>query len=100
METMETTTASNTQKDVYESAVKNADDRVKEKTGMSALHWLTLGSIAASLAFYLSGKKNLAFFIGLWPPTFLALKSASQQSDQNRVQSASAGETSSVDEEI
>ncbi len=95
MDTLDTTTLNNNQEDVYESAVKNADDAVKEKTGMSALHWLTLGSIAASLAFYLSGKKGLAYFIGLWPPTLLALKAASQNNRDN-----ASSPSSPVEEEI
>lgn len=69
----------NIKTDVYESAVRKADKGVRRQTGMSGLHWLTLGSIAASLAFYLTGKKDAAFFVGLWPPTFLALKSAAQK---------------------
>jgi hypothetical protein len=64
--------------DVYESTVRRVDELATKKTGMGALHWLTLGSIAASLSLYLSGKKDLAFFVGLWPPTFLALKSAAE----------------------
>ncbi|MFO7170278.1 MAG: hypothetical protein DIU80_019810 [Chloroflexota bacterium] len=37
--------------------------------------WYTLGvgSIAASALFQLAGRKNLADFVGKWPPTFLLL---------------------------
>ncbi|MCU0495120.1 MAG: hypothetical protein MUD01_26335, partial [Chloroflexaceae bacterium] len=34
---------------------------------------LGIGSIAASLIFQLSGKKNAADFVGKWPPTFFAI---------------------------
>ncbi|MBI2955246.1 MAG: hypothetical protein HYY30_13105 [Chloroflexi bacterium] len=33
----------------------------------------TLGAIALSAMFFLMGRKSLAFFIGLWPPTILAM---------------------------
>jgi hypothetical protein len=32
-----------------------------------------LGSIAISGLLFLIGRRNLAFFVGLWPPTILAL---------------------------
>lgn len=35
--------------------------------------WAALGSIAASLTFQLSGKKDNALFVGQWAPTFLLL---------------------------
>jgi hypothetical protein len=37
--------------------------------------WYTLGvgSIAASALFQLAGQKNLADFVGKWPPTFLLI---------------------------
>ena len=34
---------------------------------------LTLSSIILSEIIYYSGKKELGIFIGLWPPTFVAL---------------------------
>ncbi len=60
--------------DVAESTVRNLDERSRQSTGVAALHWLTIGSIAASVALFIAGKKNLAIFIGLWPPTFQALR--------------------------
>jgi hypothetical protein len=39
------------------------------------MHILTFGSIGASIALYLAGKRQAAVFVGLWPPTFQALKS-------------------------
>ena len=35
--------------------------------------WGALGSIAASLAFNVSGKRHAALFVGQWAPTFLLL---------------------------
>ncbi|HWQ55347.1 MAG TPA: hypothetical protein VN442_16795 [Bryobacteraceae bacterium] len=61
--------------DVAESTLRNVDERSQRSTGMSVLHWATIGSIAASVALFIAGKKNLAIFIGLWPPTLQALRS-------------------------
>jgi hypothetical protein len=64
--------------DVAESFIKKIDRSVKETTGTSLFHILTIGSIGASIALYASGKKSLGIFIGLWPPTFQALKAAAE----------------------
>jgi hypothetical protein len=40
---------------------------------------LTIGSIGASIALFLSGKKMEGIFVGLWAPTFEALKTASDK---------------------
>lgn len=61
--------------DAAESILKTVDESTKGTTGVSLIHMLTLGSIGASIALYLAGKKSAAIFIGLWPPTFQALKS-------------------------
>jgi hypothetical protein len=65
--------------DVAESALRRMDKSVKSSTGVSLFHILTIGSIAASIALYLSGKKSLGIFVGLWPPTFEALKAAADK---------------------
>jgi len=52
------------------------DSTTKEATGISLLHILTLASIGASVALFFSGKKMAGIFVGLWPPTFQALKAA------------------------
>ena len=62
------------QNDVLENTKQRIEEFSKEKTGMSALHVLTVATIGASIALYLSGRKELAIFIGLWPPTFQALR--------------------------
>ena len=69
--------------DIAESALRSMDRSVKNSTGISLFHILTIGSIAASIALYASGKKSLGIFVGLWPPTFEALKAAADRSDKN-----------------
>jgi hypothetical protein len=61
--------------DYAESALRSADRTVRRTTGSSALHWATLAAIGASIGLFLAGKKYAALFVGLWPPTFQALKS-------------------------
>ena len=68
--------------DVAESALRSIDRSVKNSTGVSLFHILTIGSIAASIALYASGKKSLGIFVGLWPPTFEALKAAADRRDR------------------
>ncbi len=63
------------QTDMAESMIRTMDESTKEATGISLFHILTLGSIGASLALFFAGKKQAGIFVGLWPPTFQALKS-------------------------
>jgi hypothetical protein len=63
------------ERDYAESTVRNVDRQVQRSTGSSILHWATLASIGASIGLFLAGKKHAALFVGLWPPTFQALKS-------------------------
>ena len=63
-----------TGRDAAESMLKTVDESTQGVTGVSLFHILTLGSIGASIALFLSGKKEAGIFIGLWPPTFQALK--------------------------
>lgn len=65
--------------DRVESVLKDIDESTVKITGISLFHLLTVGSIFASIALFASGKKWAAIFVGLWPPTFQALKSASQR---------------------
>lgn len=60
--------------DVAESTVRNLEERTRRSTGSSLLHWLTIGAIATSVGLFVAGKKNLAIFVGLWPPTLQALR--------------------------
>ena len=68
-------------RDAAESIIRDLDDSTKESTGVSLLHILSIASIGASVALFLSGRKLEGIFVGLWPPTFEALKSAA---DKNR----------------
>jgi len=68
-------TTSGKQPDAAESMLKTVDETTVQSTGISLFHILTLGSIGASIALFLSGKKEAGIFVGLWPPTFQALKS-------------------------
>ncbi|MGH9942811.1 MAG: hypothetical protein ACRD9R_10705 [Pyrinomonadaceae bacterium] len=61
--------------DKAESILKTIDETTVESTGISLFHILTIGSIGASLALFFSGNKQAGIFVGLWPPTFQALKS-------------------------
>jgi len=60
--------------DVAETVLKTVDKSTQKATGLSLFHILTLGSIGASIALFLSGKQKAGIFVGLWPPTFQALK--------------------------
>ena len=66
------------QTDRPESVARRVDNKVTDKTGMSIFHIFALLSIVASIALFFSGRKMEAIFVGLWPPTFEALKSSSE----------------------
>lgn len=66
-------------KDIAESVLKTMDNSTQKATGISLFHILTIGSIGASIALFLSGKKMEGIFVGLWAPTFEALKTASEK---------------------
>ncbi len=68
--------------DAAEALLRTVDESTKEATGISLLHILTLGSIGASIALFLSGKKMAGIFVGLWPPTFQALKAAADNKEK------------------
>ena len=72
------------QKDAAESLIRTVDESTKQATGISLFHILTLGSIGASIALFLAGKKDAAIFVGLWPPTFQALKSVADTNKEDR----------------
>lgn len=77
-------TATGEQTDIAESMLRSLDQTTKESTGISLFHILTFGSIGASLALYFSGKRQAAIFVGLWPPTFQALKAVADTNKENR----------------
>lgn len=69
-------------RDAAESLLKTVDKSTQKATGVSLFHILTLGSIGASIALYLSGKQKAGIFVGLWPPTFQALKAVVDKGNQ------------------
>jgi hypothetical protein len=71
--------------DAVESMLRSADRSTTNATGTSLFHLLTLGSIGASIALFLAGKKQLAVFIGLWPPTFQALKAVVDKTNRHTI---------------
>jgi hypothetical protein len=64
--------------DKAESMLRNIDDTATARTGTSFFHILTIVAIVASIGLFMSGRKMEGLFIGLWPPTFQALKSAAE----------------------
>jgi hypothetical protein len=65
--------------DRAESTLRTVDEGVKDKTGISLFHLLTAASIIGSLLLFFSGRRTEAIFVGLWPPTFQALKAAAEK---------------------
>ena len=65
--------------DRAEHVLRTVDRTTTGKTGVSIFHVLALLSIFASIALFFSGRKTEAIFVGLWPPTFEALKSAAEK---------------------
>jgi hypothetical protein len=63
-----------TGRDAAESLINTVDESTKGTTGVSLFHILTFGSIGASIALFLAGRREAGIFVGLWPPTFQALK--------------------------
>ena len=53
------------------------------KGGDSSMWYnLCLATIGASAALYLMGRKHLALFVGLWPPTFAALGNRAELNEE------------------
>jgi hypothetical protein len=71
-----------TQTDRAEEVLKTIDNSTVDSTGISLFHILTIGSIGASLALFFTGNKQAGIFVGLWPPTFQALKSVVDKSNK------------------
>lgn len=73
----------NAKRDAAETMLKTVDKSTQKSTGVSLFHILTLGSIGASIALYLSGKQKAGIFVGLWPPTFQALKAVVDKGNES-----------------
>jgi hypothetical protein len=71
-------------KHTAESILQSIDKSTVEKTGISLFHILTFASIGASIALYLTGRRQTGVFVGLWPPTFQALKAVVDKNSQSR----------------
>jgi hypothetical protein len=65
--------------DRAESTLRTVDEGIKDKTGISLFHLLTAASIIGSILLFFSGRRTEAIFVGLWPPTFQALKAATEK---------------------
>jgi hypothetical protein len=68
-------------RDKAESLARSIDEKTTNTTGISIFHILTAASIIGSIALFMNGKKLEAIFVGLWPPTFQALKSATENNN-------------------
>lgn len=68
------------ERDKAEAMIQKMDEKATSKTGISIFHILTLAAIVGSVALFMSGQRLEAIFVGLWPPTFQALKSAAEKS--------------------
>ncbi len=64
--------------DTAETMLHTVDEKVKSTSGVSLFHILTAASIIGSIVLFLRGNKLGAIFVGLWPPTFQALKASSR----------------------
>lgn len=66
--------------DRVEALLHTIDESVTATTGTSLFHILTFASITASIVLFARGRKLESIFVGLWPPTFQALKAAAHKS--------------------
>lgn len=65
--------------DRAEAALRVLDEGMSSKSGVSVFHVLTAASIIGAIVLFLKGRKQEAIFVGLWPPTFEALRSAAKR---------------------
>lgn len=72
------------ERDVTESLIGGVDRAAVRTTGVSLLRMLTFASIGASIALYLSGRRQDGIFVGLWAPTFEALKASLDKERERR----------------
>ncbi len=54
-------------------AAQTAYFALMERVPTPVYYWAGIGSILASLALQVGGKKQAALFVGQWPPTFFIL---------------------------
>ena len=65
--------------DRAETVLRSLDEKMGARSGISVFHVLTAASILGSLLLFLRGRKMEGIFVGLWPPTFEALRSAAKR---------------------
>ncbi|PSQ69684.1 MAG: hypothetical protein BRD29_01160 [Bacteroidetes bacterium QH_2_67_10] len=65
-----------TTEQVTDQTLQDLETSTAEASGFSLFHLLTFGSIAASIYLYSQGRKQDGIFVGLWAPTFEALRSS------------------------
>ncbi len=65
--------------DRAEAALRLLDEGMSGKSRVSVFHVLTAASIVGAILLFLKGRKQEAIFVGLWPPTFEALRSAAKR---------------------
>jgi hypothetical protein len=65
--------------DRAEAVLRVLDEGMSGKSGISVFHVLTAASIIGAIVLFLRGRKQEAIFVGLWPPTFEALRSAAKR---------------------
>jgi hypothetical protein len=65
--------------DRAEAALRMLDKGMSGKSRVSVFHVLTAASIVGAILLFLKGRKQEAIFVGLWPPTFEALRSAAKR---------------------
>lgn len=65
------------QKSLSDEALEELERQAEKSSGVSLFHALTLGSIGLSLYLYwIADRKMDGIFVGLWAPTFEALRSS------------------------
>lgn len=71
---------------ISEAWTAAVDDARSAFADMSTVPFYALAAaaIAASAGLYLAGKEDLGIFVGLWPPTFLALSTLNKPGAANR----------------
>lgn len=73
----------------HQTSEKEEKMEATKQTGMDPIVYASVASIALSqYFFFMRGDRELGIFVGLWPPTFMALASYFRQAEmyQNMMQ--------------
>lgn len=81
----------------HKQSREESKDAAKQ-TGMDPIVYASVASIALSqYFFFMKGDRELGIFIGLWPPTFMALASYFRQAEMYQMlQQGSSGVVAQV----